>query len=109
MARILKLECFALAAENRTDPVRKWSSLSRICARCRFTHLEVVGTFGVVLPGHPICLSKGSPGFVDGNDSTRFVDNRYVRGEAVQRPLQLLAALGFSYPGSLLASERGKQ
>src|ERR687896_631651 len=109
MARILKLEFLAPAAENRTNALRNWSSFFRILTRCRIAHPEVVDAFGVVLPGNPICLSKVSPSLVDGDDGTRLVDNRYVRGETIQSPLPFLTALGFFFPGSLLASKCGKQ
>jgi hypothetical protein len=103
MTGILELEFFALTAEDRADPIRKRSSLFGIRARCRIACPEVVGALGVVLPGNPVCPGKVSPGLVDGDDGTRLVDDRYVRGEAVQRPLPFLAALGFLLPGSLLA------
>src|SRR5919112_3313478 len=95
MAGILQLEFGALAAENRADPLCKGSSLLGMCAHCRIACPEVVGPFGVVLRGYSICPGKVSPGFVDGDDGTRLVDNRYVRGEAVQGPLAVLAAPGF--------------
>src|SRR5918995_3018798 len=104
MAGILELEFVALTAENRADPLHKGSSFLRIWACCRIARPEVVGAFGVVLPGDPICPGEVSPGPVDGDDGARLVDNRYVRGEAVQRRLPFLAALGFLFPGSLLAS-----
>src|SRR5215211_4369508 len=109
MAGILKLEFFALAAENRADPLRKWSSLVGIRARCRVAGPEVVGAFGVLLRGYSICPGKVSPGLVDGDDFTRLVDNRYVRGEAVQGPLAVLAAPGFLLTCSLLTSEPAEQ
>src|SRR5918995_7216856 len=109
MARILQLEFFALAAENRADPLRKGGSLLGMCTRCRIACPEVVGAFGVVLRGYSICQGKVSPGFVDGEDNTRLVDNRYVRGEAVQGPLAVLAAAGFLLLGGLLASLRAQQ
>src|SRR3954451_23803793 len=106
MAGILQLEFFALAAENRADPLRKGSSLLGMCARCRIACPEVVGAFGVVLRVHSICPGKISPSLVDGDDGTRLVDNRDVRREAVQGTLAVLAASGFLLPGSLLASQR---
>src|SRR5918998_4443609 len=99
MAGILELESFASAAENRTDPLRKRSSFFRMRARCRIACPEVVGAFGVGLPGNPVCPGKVSPSLVDGDDGTRLVDDRYVRGEAVQRPLPFFAAVGFLLPG----------
>src|ERR671916_952041 len=104
MAGILYLEFFALAAENRADPRRKWSSLLGMRARCRIAYQEVVGALDVALCGCSICPGKVSPGFVDGDDGTCLLDNRYVRGEAVQGPLAVLAASGFLLPGVLLAS-----
>src|ERR687889_2428447 len=104
MAGILQLEFFALAVENRADPLRKRSSLLGMCSHCRIACPEVVGSFGVVLRGYSICPGKVSPGFVDGDDGSLLVDNRYVRGEAVQGPLVVLAAPGFLLPGSLFAS-----
>src|SRR5215210_9268995 len=104
VAGILQLEFFALAAENRADPLRKWSSLLGIRPSCRIACPEVVGSFGVVLRGYSVCPGKVSPGFVDGDDGARLVDNRYVRGEAVQGPLVVLAVPGFLLPGGLLAS-----
>src|SRR5215212_11841721 len=109
MAGILQLEFFALAAENRADPLRKWSSLLGIRARCRVAGPEVVGAFGVLLRGYSICPGKVSPGLVDGDDFTRLVDNRYVRGEAIQGPLAVLAVSGFLLPGGLFAFERTEQ
>jgi hypothetical protein len=70
MAGILKLEFIAPTAENRTNSLRKWSSFLRILTRCRIAHPEVVDAFGVVLLGSPTCLSKVSPGLVDGDDGT---------------------------------------
>src|SRR5215212_8747094 len=104
MAGILQLEFFALAAEDRADPLRKWSSLLGMCASCRIAYPEVVGAYGVVLRGYSICPGKVSPGFVDGDDGTRLVNNRYVRREVVQGPLAVLASSGFLLPGGLLAS-----
>src|SRR5918995_7032810 len=109
MARILQLEFGALAAENRADPLRKGSSLLGMCAHCRIACPEVVGSFGVDPRGYSICPGKVSPGFVDGDDGTRLVDNRYVRGEAVQGSSVVLAAPGFLLPGGLLASYRAEQ
>src|SRR5215210_2280361 len=80
-----------------------------MCARCRIACPEVVGSFGVGLPSYSICPGKVSPGFVDGDDGTRLVDYRYMRGEAVQGPLAVLAASGFLLPGVLLASKRTEQ
>src|SRR5215210_8886472 len=80
-----------------------------MCARRRITCPEVIGAFGVVLRCYSICPGKVSPGLVDGDDGTRLVDNRYVRGEAVQGPLAVLAALGFLLLGGLLASKRTEQ
>src|SRR5215208_7823224 len=80
-----------------------------MCARCRIACPEVVGAFGVVLRSYSICPGKVSPGFVDGDDGTRLVDNRYVRGEAVQGALAVLAASGFLLPCSLLTSEPAEQ
>src|SRR5215204_3665495 len=105
MAGILQLEFFALAAENRADPLRKWSSLLGIRPSCRIACPEVVGSFCIVVRGCSICPGKVSPGLVDGDDSTRLVDNRYVRGEAVQGPLAVLASSGLLLPCSLLTSE----
>src|SRR5215217_8158910 len=104
VAGILQLEFFALPAENRADPLRKGSSLLGIQPSCRIACSEVVGAFGVVLRVYSICLGKVSPGLVDGDDGTRLVDNRYVRGEAVQGALAVLAAPGFFLPGGLFAS-----
>src|ERR671939_40150 len=104
MAGILQLEFFALAAENRADPLRKGSSFLGMCTRRRIACPQVVGSFGVVLSGCSICPGKVSPGLVDGDDGTRLVDNRYVRGEAVQGPSAVRAALGFFLSGGLLAS-----
>src|SRR5919112_4923870 len=101
MARVLQLEFFALAVENRADPLRKGSSLLRMRAHCRIACLEVVGSFGVVLRSYSICPGKVSPGFVDGDDGTLLVNNRYVSGEDVQGPLAVLASSGFLLPGSL--------
>src|SRR5215212_6898729 len=104
MAGILQLEFFALAAENRADPLRKWSSLLGIRPSCRIACPEVVGAFGVVLRRRSICSGTVSPGLVDGDDVPRLVDNRYVRGKTVQGPLAVLAASGLLLPGGLLAS-----
>src|SRR5215212_9641040 len=106
MAGILQLEFFALAAENRADPLRKWSSLLGMCARCRIASPEVVGAFSEVLRVYSVCPGKVSPGLVDGDDDPRLVDNRDVRREAVQGALAVLAASGFLLPGGLLASQR---
>src|SRR5215210_396405 len=103
MARILELEYLALTVENRTDPLRKRSSFSGIRARCRIAHLEVVGAFGVARPRDPIGPGKLPPGLVDGDDGSRLVEDSYVCGEAIQCPLEFLAAPGFFFPGRLLA------
>src|SRR3712207_3133651 len=104
MAGILKLVFLAPTAENRTYSLREWSSFLRILTRCRIAHPKVVEAFGVVLPVNPTRLSKVSPSLVDGDDGTRLVDNRYVRGETIQSPLPFLTALGFFFPSSLLTS-----
>src|SRR5215211_7096203 len=80
-----------------------------MCARCRITCPEVVGALGVVLRSYSICPGKGSPGLVDGDDGSRLVDNRYMRGEAVQGPLAVLASSGFLLTCSLLTSEPAEQ
>jgi hypothetical protein len=81
MAGIFERELHSPPVKNRAYPLRERGSV--LITRRRFTHPEVVGTLRNV-PNGTVGGGEVSPGFVNEDDGARPVEDRDVRGEAVQ-------------------------